>query len=86
MVKEKTSEGLVAKLLMVGIVRIVVMLLSKSTGAFLQSHGHVRASRPWAMLGHRDARGNRACAGPNASHQPFLFSKAFSNLVSKVNL
>ena len=40
MIKVKTSEGLVARLLTVGIVRIVVMLLSKSTVAFLQSHHH----------------------------------------------
>ena len=37
MVKVKTSEGLVVRLLMVGIVRIVVMLLSKSTGVFYKA-------------------------------------------------
>ena len=48
MVKAKTSKGLVAKLLMVGIVRIVVVLISKSSGAFLQSH---RSSRAPSALG-----------------------------------
>ena len=55
MVKVKTSDGLAARLLTVGIVHIVVMLLSKRTGAFLQIRRRARASRPWAMLGHRDA-------------------------------
>ena len=36
-VKMKISEGLVAKLLTVGIVRIVVVLISESLGAFLQN-------------------------------------------------
>ena len=77
MVKVKTSEGLVARLLMVGIVLIVVMLLSKSTGTFVQSHHRARAPRPWAVLGHRDTRvvTPRWAAGPEgAAAGPFLFS------------
>ena len=43
MVKAKISEGLVAKLLMVEIVRIIVVLIYESSGAFLQnSHGRGR--------------------------------------------
>ena len=53
-VKVEISEGIVARLLMVGIVLIVVMLLSKSTGAFLQSRHRARAPLPCAMLGHHD--------------------------------
>ena len=53
-VKAKTFEGLVVKLLTVGIVRIVVVLISKSSGGFLQSRrraghpalGYVGPSRP----------------------------------------
>ena len=83
MVKVKTSKGLVARLLTVGIVRIVVMLLSKSTGAFLRSRHHVRASWPWAMLGHRDAGDNRTRAGPSGllgrmfATGPFPFPSIF---------
>ena len=83
MVKVKTSEGVVARLLMVGIVRIVVMLLSKRTGAFLQSPHRAWASRPWVMLGHRDPReaaptlGHWA-AGPEwVTASPFLFLMHF---------
>ena len=87
-VKVKTSEGLVARLLTVG---IVVMLLSKSTRAFLQSRHRARASRPWAMLGHRDPREAAPAVGHWAAGPewvvagPFLFLMHF-NLVSKVNL
>ena len=42
-VKVKISEGLVARLLMVGIVHIVVVLISKSSGAFLQNSQRTRA-------------------------------------------
>ena len=89
MVKAKTSEGLVAKLLTVGIVHIVVILISESSGAFLQkSHARGRP-RPWAVLGHRDtcAAAPRWAVGPEGvATGPFLFSNVFSNLVSKVNL
>jgi len=78
-VKVKTSKGLVARLLTVGIVRIVIMLLSKSMGAFLQSRRRARASRPWDVLGHRDPREatpalGRWAVGPEwVVACPFLF-------------
>ena len=79
MVKMETSEGLFAKLLSVGIVRIVVMLLSKSLGAFLQSRRRARASRPCAVLGHHDARGNRARAGPLGCQAELITVGPFSS-------
>jgi len=89
MVEVKTSEGMVARLLMEGILCIVVMLLSKSSGAFLQSR---HRARPPSALGHVGLL-RRACNRTHAellgridSHRPFSFPKAFSNLVSKVNL
>ena len=88
MVRTKTIEGLVEKPLPIGIVHMVVVLLPRSSGASLQNHRRARAPQPWAALGHYDARAAapRWAAGPNVCHLPFLFSKAFSNLVSKVNL
>ena len=66
-VKAKTSEGLVARLLTVGIVCIVVVLISESSGAFLQNSrtGPPRRARRWCCC------------------RPFPFSNAFSNLVSE---
>ena len=59
-VKVKTSEGLVARLLMVGIVHIVVVLISESSGTFLQNNHACGPPRPWAVLGRHDALGYRA--------------------------
>ena len=53
MVKVETPEGLFAKSLSVEIVRMVVKLLPRSSGAFLQSHRHMWASRLgtcWAIM------------------------------------
>ena len=75
-VKAKISKGLVAKLMTVGIVRIVVVLISESLVTFLQSRHRARAFRPWAMLGHHvlheavPALGRRARMG---CCRPFSF-------------
>ena len=91
MVKVKTSEGLVARLLMVGIVRIVPRNKLIDQGLFhkiASARGIPRWAACWAGLLHAPAFhvGPTRAAEPNACHRPFLFSKAFSNLVSKVNL
>ena len=52
----KTSKGLVARLLMVGIVCIVVVLISESSGAFCKTANAHGRPRPWAVLGRRDAK------------------------------
>ena len=74
MVKVKTSEGLVARLLTVGIVHIVPCNKLIDQGLFYK----IASTREGSRVG--------LLAGPNACHRSFLFSKAFSNLVSKVNL
>ena len=57
MVKAKTSEGLIAKLLTEGIMRIAVVLISKSSGAFFAKRPtRGRCARPWAVLGRHSAR------------------------------
>ena len=82
-IKVKTFEGLFEKTLSVGIERIVVMLLSKSMGAFLQSRRCARASWPWAVLGDRALREatpalGRWAAGPEwVAAGPFLFLMHF---------
>jgi len=89
MVKVEIFEGLFAKSLSVGIVCIVVMLLSKSLGAFLQSRHRAWAPSALGCVGPSRCTRNRACAGLLGqidSHRPFSFPKAFSILVSKVNL
>ena len=73
-VKMKTSEGLVARLLMVGIVRIVPRNKLIDQCLFYK----IASAREGSRVG--------PPARPNACHRPFLFSKVFSNLVSKVHL
>ena len=88
-VKVETLEGLFAKPLSVGIVCIVVMLLSKSSGAFLQSRRRVRAPSALGRVGpSRRARNHtsRWAAGPSKWPPTLFFSKAFPNLIAKSKL
>ena len=70
-VKEKISEGLVAKLPTVGIVRIVVILISESSGAFLQNSQCVSAH---PALGRTGPPG---LLGRMLATVPFCFLKYF---------
>jgi hypothetical protein len=66
-----------------------VARLSKSVSPFLQNHERVRASRPWAVVGHLDARVATLLIGlfgQIVAASPFRFVKHFSDLVSTINL
>jgi len=88
-VKATTSRGLFAKMLAVEIVCMVFVLLQRRSGSLLQECHRTRASRSWAVLGHRDAHTPAPCAGPAGQIElrlaPFLF-QVLANLVSKLNL
>ena len=87
-VKAKIFEGLFENPLLVGIVCIVVMLLSKSSEAFLQSRCRARVPLALGLTGlPRRARSRTAlgCRARWHATSPFLFLCIF-NLVSKVNL
>ena len=92
MVKVKTSEGLVARLLTVGIVRIVPCNKLIDQGLFYKIASVREGSRvrPLAGLGccacPRSALGQAGLLGRMLATGPFCFLKHFSNLVSKVNL
>ena len=76
-VKVKTSEGLVARLLMVGIVRIVVVLISESSGAFLQNSQRARAPPALGHTGPPRRAGPLDCRAELITAGPFSFSKHF---------
>ena len=83
MVKAKISEGLVAKLLTVRIVCIVVVLISESSGAFLQNGQHTREPPAFRHTGLLHRAG---LSGLKGFLPALSFSNVFSNLFSKVNL
>jgi len=74
-VKVETAEGLFVKPLSVGIVRIVVMLLSKSSGAFLESRRRARAPSALSHVGPRSGPPHWATSAHWAAlgSLPFLF-------------
>ena len=79
-VKAKIFEGLVAKLLTIGIVRIVVVLISKSSGVFCKIANARGRPWPWAVLGHRNACTATPCWAvkqEGVATGPFLFLMHF---------